>query len=141
MATYGLGDQHLLVDLDGVPVLSTFDEPENWNVIVPVAVGFHVLTARIHDEDVSKTVDFTLPFQVLACSTPTPAPTDSGSGDDGGPDCCPGPDPVVKQSKKSLPRVKGTTATRTTTLNGLQPLNSVFRSVFGRTPTFAEWTY
>lgn len=64
-------------------------------------------------------------------------------------DCCPGPggdsgahddegenSATVTSSKKAT--VKGVKTHKT---SSLAPLNSIFRSVFGRTPTFEEWTY
>lgn len=134
-ASYNTGDHHLLIDLDGVPVYSTFDEPLVWSFLHKVPVGTHTLTARIHDTDVSKTVHHAITFEVKACET-------SGGGDgDDGPDCCPGPDPIVPalvSVKKGA--VKGITS-ESADLKELAPLNSVFRFVFGRDPNFAEWEY
>jgi hypothetical protein len=47
---------------------------------------------------------------------------------------------VVTTTKKSSGSVAGTKST-TSSYNALMPLNSIFRQVYGRTPTFEEWTY
>jgi len=141
-ATYNNGDHQLLIDLDGVPVYSTFDEPQLWSFLQKVSVGTHTLTARVHDSDVSKTVHHAITFEVKACDTGS-SDSDNGGGDDE-PDCCPGPDPVVATPTPTpKPAVKGITSgsASKSNLNDLGPLNSMFRSVFGRTPTFAEWKY
>lgn len=137
-ATYNTGTHHLLIDLDGVPVYSTFDEPMLWSFLRNVPVGTHTLTARVHDNNVSQTVHHAVTFEVPACAT------SDGGGSDDEPDCCPGPDPVAAtQTNVRQPAVKGITSrsVQHSNLKDLAPLNRVFRSVFGRNPTFAEWEY
>jgi len=149
-ASYDFGPHNLIVDLDGTPILSSFSERSVWSTgLIDVSVGDHVLTARIHDGDVSQTVFTALPFTITACQSEN---IDNGSDDkdsndsdsDGHPgregDCCPGPDPFDKEPK-STPTIKGARSTSNLTWNRLQPLNSIFRTVFDRTPVFTEWQY
>lgn len=145
VATYGPGNQYLLVDLDGTPILRRWGEPNNWTVLAQVTTGYHVLTARVHDlGNSSKTVAAVFAFTILPCedgSDDSAVTTSTGGGGGGDEtDCCPGPDPVNENAKSSTPRVKGAT-TAGGSLDILKPLNSVFRFVFGRAPTFAEWQY
>ena len=144
VASYGQGKQQLLVDLDGVPVLNSFAKPLNWTVLVNVTTGYHVLTARVHDPDISKTVDYALVLNIASCEN-NDGEGEGSTGGSEGPgdetDCCIGPDPIVEQPKTPVPQVKGATTTLKGALNRLTPLNSVFRSVFDRTPTFTEWQY
>lgn len=138
-ATYNGNDHKLLADIDGVAVYSTFDEPTAWSFMPKVAVGTHTMTVRIHDlANDTLTVADAITFEVKACE-------EENDGGDGHPDCCPGPDPVVEKEETKTPTVKGATTTSvkipTSNSNDLSPLNSIFRFVFGKTPTFEEWKY
>ncbi|MFH1353871.1 MAG: hypothetical protein ABIH36_01160 [bacterium] len=146
VATYGPDVQYLLVDLDGAPVLGRWGEPTNWTVLEQVTTGYHVLTARIHDlGDASKTVAAVFAFTILPCddgpSDSTSVASNSGGGGGDETDCCPGPDPVDESVKSPIPQVKGVTTKKGGALSALEPLNAVFRFVFGRAPTFTEWKY
>ncbi len=138
-ATYDIGSHQLLIDLDGTPVYSTFEEPLLWSFLQTVSVGTHTLTARVHDNTVSQTVDHAITFEVKGCDS------SSNGGEDTDTDCCPGPDEPVVVTKTSVkkPAVKGirSGSSHVGALKNLAPLNSVFRSVFGRNPTFTEWKY
>ncbi len=137
---------HLQVLLDGVQIhhqdgMST-ESADSWTTdSVTVSTGEHTLTAIVWDqedgddgfrgEEARTTVNLT----VAACST-------GGGGEDVGDqgpggDCCPGPDPIV--SPVGGGKVKGISIAG---LPGrLKPLNAIFRSVYGRNPTYAEWKY
>lgn len=70
----------------------------------------------------------------------------SDAPNEGGTDCCPGGDSSGGggESEQSTPVVKTTGKVKgalTTHIVNLAPLNGLFRSVFGRTPNFSEWTY
>lgn len=139
--TYSEGTQHLVVDLDGTQLMDNHNEPANWSTgAVTVGVGSHTLTATIFDksdhEDVmaQDTADFTVP----ACGGGDEGTTTGGEGGGGDEqDCCPGPDPLTPSTGG---KVKGAVK-RTVLPASLRPLNSIFRMVYGRSPTFQEWSY
>jgi len=144
-ATYSESTQHLVVELDGVEVLYSLHEEENWSTgPVEVSEGSHTLVASIYDNSdyqdliVQETVEFSTSCDESSDegSSDEDSNGDDGEGDEQ--DCCPGPDEEVSQVKK-IAKVKG--AFSSNLWARLKPLNSIFRSVFGRTPTFTEWTY
>ena len=101
-----------------------------------VSPGAHRVAAAIYDAEGSVQAENWIDITVPSCPADTTNES-SGGGDEA--DCCPGPDPVERTSR---PQVRGVMSSNVAvSWDGLTPLNRVFRSVFGRTPTFSEWTY
>lgn len=139
-ATYSESTQHLVVELDGDEIFSSSDEPEDWETdAVTVEEGSHTLTATIYDKSDREDV---MAEDSLDFDTSCGADGGEGSADEGDEqDCCPGPDPATDdQSAVGGGKVKGAISKKGT-LSALKPLNSVFRSVYGRNPTYEEWKY
>jgi len=153
-AVFDQNIDHLQVKLDGAVILhyknSTSDTPEAWSTpSQTVGVGDHTLMVTMFDLYNGSTNDVLAGpvvenFTVTACGgEPADTGGDAGSGGDSGDqgpegDCCPGPDPNEAAARK--PRVKGAVSTAGLPAR-LRPLNSIFNSVYGRNPTFEEWTY
>ncbi len=121
------------------------ESEESWTAeSIMVDVGSHTLTAIVWDQDdgpddhrgelARASADFT----VAACASDEGASDDNGDQGLGG-DCCPGQDDEDAVQQVTSAKVKG--AKTTNLWASLKPLNSIFRSVFGRTPTFEEWKY
>ena len=143
-ATYGEGAHQLLVSLDSTLIYSTLDKPASWGFLHKVSAGTHTLSAQVRDAETGATVDHAINFEVVACaSSGGDSDSNGGGGGDEGPDCCPGPDSGQTASASvSTPTVKGaTTSSNNASLQDLGPLNNLFRTVFGRNPTFIEWEY
>lgn len=148
-ASYSEPTQHLVVTLDGVQVLHAHDEPESWTTgSLSVGVGGHTLSAVIYDKiegsghEVIRAQGSTT-FTVSACGSAVPASSSVGSSGAsvGSSDCCPGPDVKVSAAQKG--RIKGAASARKVKKLPLRakPVNEIFRKVFKRGPTFAEWEY
>ncbi len=134
-ATYGPDADHLLVDIDGVHVFNLGTQTSWVTGLTKLAPGNHVVTARIHNTDESFT-DTSKTFEVPSCEPAPNVNNDNDPGDEQ--DCCPGPD----EPEAPTPKVKGVSTTiKTSSANSLAPLNSLFRSVWHRTPTYFEWKY
>ncbi|MBI3250920.1 MAG: hypothetical protein HYZ61_03700 [Candidatus Andersenbacteria bacterium] len=116
--------------------------------------GSHTLTATIYNNDDKEVVlvSDTYTFDVECERSPQVIDESNAhvniNGSGGDADCCPGngggssdngSDKTSTVAKK--PAVKGATTKAVSSKKSLKPLNSVFRSVFGRTPTFTEWKY
>lgn len=154
---YSEPTQHLVVTLDGTGLLHDHSEPATWTAgPVTVEEGSHTVTARIHDRidagDGHEIVraEATRAFTVPSCapsptpSTPAPSSSAPSSGAGTSSDCCPGgPDtgtPASAVKAVTVGKVKAVATVRK--LPGkLVPLNSIFRKVYGRSPTFQEWEY
>jgi len=130
-ATYGPKAHYLLIDINGAHAFNVAKQTFWTTGLVKLDPGQHIVTARIHNTDGTHT-DTTRQFTVPDCPQADP-------GDEQ--DCCPGPDPVVSEPKPKPPRVKAISAVRSTAMQGLSPLNSLFRLVFGRGPAYEEWKY
>lgn len=145
-ATYSEPTQHLVVTLDGTELLHSHLEPDAWSTSpVTVGVGSHTLAASLYDhadhEDLL--ASNTKTFSVAACGG-APAPSTASSGGTGSSgDCCPGPDQVQPAQKARTGQVKGAAkkVAATTLPVRVTPINELFRKVYGRGPTFAEWEY
>lgn len=152
-ATYSEPTQHLVVTLDGTELLHSHLEPDTWSTgLLAVGVGSHTLTASLYDhadhEDLL--ASNTKTFTVAACGgAPAPSAVSSGGtgrtgGTGSGGDCCPGPDPVQPAQKATQGKVKGAAAKKVSAATlpvRVTPINELFRKVYGRGPTFAEWEY
>lgn len=139
-ATYSEPTQHLVVDLDGTELLhlDREDAPATWTTgAVTVGVGNHTLTATIygHSDHEDPVANHAVAFAVDSCA----APPSGGLGESQ--DCCPGPDPVEPQPAPVKGRVKAAVGRPATLPAKLMPLNEIFRKVYGRSPTFEEWSY
>jgi hypothetical protein len=139
-ATYSESTQHLVVELDGVGLVHDHQEPADWSTgPVTVSEGDHTLTATVYDKSdhvvvrASDSKNFS-----TACEGEGDEGSSEGSDNGGEGDCCPGPDPEDSASAVKA-AVKG--AVKAGLPESLKPLNSIFRLVFGRSPTFAEWKY
>lgn len=139
-ATYSEATQHLVVNVDGTEILYSDEEPTSWiTSSVFVTHGPHTLTATIYDKSdrdlaVAQSV---MPFEVPACVVPESSSSNGGGGD-GDTGQSTHEEEEVVTAKKAV--VKGATTTGETYPN-LKPLNRIFRSVFSRNPSYAEWKY
>lgn len=159
--TYSEFTQHLIIDLDGEVILYDTDEPAVWSAgPVVVTEGEHTLTATVYDKSDLVTV---LAQDSVIFSTSCEGDNGEGDGDEEGNEDEegseesndgdgddgdeqsdtgasthePGHEGNLQQSK-----VAGATSKKASGLPAkLKPLNSIFRLVYGRTPTFQEWTY
>jgi hypothetical protein len=140
-ATYSEPVQHLVVTLDSVELLHDHHETESWTVgPVSVGVGTHTLVATIYDHFEGAGHEDMMAQDTEVFSVPSCGASSSGSGDgvNRDVDCCPGPDKPATVTKQ-IARVKGVAVS--SHMTKLMPLNSIFRKVFGRTPTWREWSY
>lgn len=117
-ATYADTTRHLIVQVDNTKIYDTFTMPAVWvTPLFPTTVGTHTIKATLYaavsgsDETIVAQAEKTL--VIPACSTP------ADPGDEK--DCCPGPDPVVNETKatqnkgKTAKKVAGITQVKTTT--------------------------
>lgn len=159
-ATYsGLNDR-VVVTVDATTVYGPVSDDSAVFTVGPIVTGegahtivattYDSLLGDLEDEDILAQdiyvfdIDCTRGEGFLIIDSGNANIYQSDQPSQGGTDCCPGPGgdsgahddgdaPVVQKKAK----VAGTT----TTAPMLAPINSMFRSVFGRTPTFEEWTY
>ena len=103
VATYGPGSQELIISIDGITVLNTYDEPADWSLLTPVTTGPHVLTAQVRDSFSRNFVEDTFSFSVATCLE-----TSGGGGDET--DCCIGPDPESVAGQVKGVTIKATPA-------------------------------
>lgn len=153
-ATYSDPTQHFLVMLDGTELLHSHKEKvAAWSTsALTVGTGSHTLTATIYGhlshDDVVATQSRSFSVPVCGASSPTPAPTVSAGTSGGSSDCCPGTDQELQQPAQKT--VKGKVKGAAVTVKKqavkklparLNPVNDLFRKVYGRDPVFAEWEY
>jgi|GEM_PF-3472721 hypothetical protein len=89
------------------------------------------LIARALQGESQLEINDSLSFTVAACQE-----SNGGGGDEQ--DCCPGPDVTVIAPQAEQIIVADM---ETSHIRALKPLNSIFRSAFGRNPTFIGWEY
>lgn len=141
-ATYSEGTQHVVVTVDGTVVFGPDTDEPAAIAVGPLVLGSgsHSLVATIYD---TSDLDDPVAQQVRNFDVCASTSGDGDSDGDDGPDCCPGKDSddarggdeeqVTKQGK-----VKGTVSKKS---SSLAPINSTFRKVYGRNPSFTEWNY
>lgn len=154
-ASYATPVNHFVVTLDGAVVLHDHAEPESWSLGPrSMSVGSHTVTATIYakaaigggheDVEAQDTETFTVP----ECSTPstgdTGAPASDGDGgavaEANGENGDDGEDVnAAEKAVKKVGKVKGAAVKRLSA--NLKWINATFRKAYGRTPTFAEWSY
>lgn len=138
-ATYSEPTQHVVVRLDSTELLHDHSEPAAWTTnAVSVNEGSHSVTATIYDHSDHETVraQDTEVFNISSCSTPTSSSSSSSSDDSDSDDS---DEEAVTVQKKKSGQVKS--ASSATPSAKLKPLNSIFRKVYKRNPTFREWQY
>ena len=152
----------VVITLDGKTIIET-DDADDGEVFSftkeEINKGEHTIEAIIYDNDDYEVVNASDSYTFDVDCERSPKLVDDSNrhvlngGEEG--DCCPGGDNggdgdsgdsdseggVAATVAKTVGKVKGATTQTVSAVSKLKALNSVFRSVFGRTPTFEEWKY
>lgn len=162
-ATYSESTQHVVVTFDGTQVWGPDTDEPATITLNPIVTGSgnHTIVATIYDTSAldDPVAQHVYNFEIDCHQSPAFYVLDDQNrgllGYDqpthGGTDCCPGHDNgsggssseehVSVVAKTTVGQVKGATTHTMHVSNPLKRLNSIFRSVFGRTPTYTEWNY